>query len=226
MPQTPVYGLPFEAPGDLPGHTLDGGPVGDQPILAEAVEAELLRVDQSVADLRADALRGWRPIGSGAVTSVGFFDIDLTAGGTFPAGTFSLVQVHLVGKLSIDGGNIWARVNNNGNSDHRWGIVVTQLSNGATTDSGRADGNEWRIGEWSSSPRSTCDLRLYGTDVTPGIIAYQAEASTAGGTSNHLMSRAAGRLMASQNLSSLRIGGSIGGGQFDDCTWWAEGYVA
>lgn len=54
MPQTPVYGLPFEAPGDLPGHTLDGGPVGDQPILAEAVEAELSRVDGEIADMAAD----------------------------------------------------------------------------------------------------------------------------------------------------------------------------
>lgn len=55
MPQTPVYGLPFESPGDLPGHTLDGGPVGDQPILAEAVEAELSRVDGAIQDA-SDAL--------------------------------------------------------------------------------------------------------------------------------------------------------------------------
>lgn len=45
MPQTPIYGLPFENPSDLPGHSVTGGPMGDQPILAEAVEDELARID-------------------------------------------------------------------------------------------------------------------------------------------------------------------------------------
>lgn len=224
MPSTPTYGLPFEAPGDLPGHTLDGGTAGNQPILAEAVETELVRVEQAIADLRTEALRGWRPIADGAEESVGFFDIDLTAGGDFPAGTFGLVRIHLRGQLTVNGGNIWARVNNSGNSDHRWGMVVTQLSNGTVADSGRGDSNEWRLAEWSSSPSSTCTVTLYRTDGAPGIISYQSQGGTYGGTSNHLVSVAAGRLMMSQTLSSLRIGGSIGGGQFDNVRWWAEGY--
>lgn len=46
MPSTPIYGLPFEqTPTDEPGHSLHGGQAGTDPILAEAVEAELARID-------------------------------------------------------------------------------------------------------------------------------------------------------------------------------------
>lgn len=223
MPDTTVYGLPYEAPGDQPGITLTGE--GGSDILAEDVETELVRIEQAISDLQGEVARGWRPIASGTETSVGFFDVDLTAGGVFAAAAFGLVRVHLRGELSVDGGNIWARVNNAGSADHRWGMVVTQLSDGSVTDAARGDSDEWRLAEWSASPSSTCTLTLYRTDGDPGIIGYQSEGGTAGGTSNHLVSRAAGRLLASQTLSSLRIGGSIGGGQFDNVRWWAEGYT-
>src|SRR5690606_39581333 len=98
MPQTPVYGLPFEAPGDIPGHTLDGGPVGDQPILAEAVESELSRVDTDIAglveDIEEDVL-GWTPIGAGEQSHVSAVVIDATAGGKYPPGTVSMMRRYL-----------------------------------------------------------------------------------------------------------------------------------
>jgi hypothetical protein len=45
MPFEPTYGLPYEAPSDLPGWSLTGGPDGDMPILAERVAAQLRRLD-------------------------------------------------------------------------------------------------------------------------------------------------------------------------------------
>lgn len=42
MPVTPVYSLPYHAPGDIP----DGASLGEN--LALAVEAELVRIDSSV----------------------------------------------------------------------------------------------------------------------------------------------------------------------------------
>lgn len=54
MPFEPIYGLPYEAPSDLPGWSLTGGPDGEQPILAERVAAQLRRLDdllQAIADV-------------------------------------------------------------------------------------------------------------------------------------------------------------------------------
>lgn len=51
MPLTPVYGLPYEAPGDQPLHSLTGGSSGTEPILAEQVEAQLQRIDDDIAEL-------------------------------------------------------------------------------------------------------------------------------------------------------------------------------
>lgn len=54
MPVTPIYNLPFEDPTqDEPGHTLDGGSLGTEPILAVAVEAELARIDGDVSTVQA-----------------------------------------------------------------------------------------------------------------------------------------------------------------------------
>lgn len=51
MPFEPTYGLPFEAGSDIPGWSLTGGPDGDQPVLAEAVAAQLRRIDDLVQAL-------------------------------------------------------------------------------------------------------------------------------------------------------------------------------
>lgn len=48
MPFEPIYQFPFEAPGDLPGWSLTGGPDGDQPILAERIAAVIRRIDDRV----------------------------------------------------------------------------------------------------------------------------------------------------------------------------------
>lgn len=51
MPFEPSYGLPYEAGSDLPGWSLTGGPDGSQPVLAEAVAAQLRRIDNLVQGL-------------------------------------------------------------------------------------------------------------------------------------------------------------------------------
>jgi hypothetical protein len=51
MPFESSYGLPYEAGSDLPGWSLTGGPDGSQPVLAEAVAAQLRRLDNLVQGL-------------------------------------------------------------------------------------------------------------------------------------------------------------------------------
>lgn len=51
MPFEPIYGLPYEAPSDLPGWSLTGGPTGNDPVLAERVAAQLRRLDDLMQSL-------------------------------------------------------------------------------------------------------------------------------------------------------------------------------
>lgn len=51
MPFESSYGLPYEAGSDIPGWSLTGGPDGSQPVLAEAVAAQLRRLDNLVQGL-------------------------------------------------------------------------------------------------------------------------------------------------------------------------------
>lgn len=52
MPFEPIYGLPYEAPSDLPGWSLTGGPTGNDPVLAERVAAQLRRMDDLMQSLQ------------------------------------------------------------------------------------------------------------------------------------------------------------------------------
>ena len=51
MPFEPIYGLPYEAPSDIPGWSLTGGPDGNAPVLAERVAAQLRRLDDLMQGL-------------------------------------------------------------------------------------------------------------------------------------------------------------------------------
>src|SRR5690554_7736615 len=177
MPQTPVYGLPFEAPGDLPGHTLDGGPVGDQPILAEAVEAELSRVDNDIAGLVEDieeAALGWTPIGAGEQSNVSAFVIDVTAGGKYPAGTFSLMRLYLRGQM--DGTAQWLSLNINDSlteDSHRTSWLVYDAE-GNLDENGTEDRVAWRIAFWSGTLiANVAQVTLYATNI-PSFVSYEA----------------------------------------------------
>lgn len=51
MPFEPIYGLPYEAPSDIPGWSLTGGPTGNDPVLAERFAAQLRRLDDLMQSL-------------------------------------------------------------------------------------------------------------------------------------------------------------------------------
>lgn len=222
MPSTPTYGLPFEAPGDLPGHTLDGGPVGDQPILAEAVEAELSRIDGDVADLKAEVARGWTPIGSGNESSN--FTIDLTAGGKFPAGTFELIRVHMRGSLTVDGVRIQVRVNADNTAGlHRHARWVWNADGSSLADSTAFDGTAWPVAEWSTANVGLAEFTIFRTNVSSQL-GYVTQGYRGGGTGVRRLFLAGGDLVSSRLLNSLQV--FPVSGQVATCFWWAEGYRA
>src|SRR5690554_3660339 len=225
VPVTPVYGLPHERGVTLPGRTLTGGPTGEDPTLAEAVEAELQRDDGDVAGLRAEVARGAAPIASGGEAVVSVFTVDVTADGRYPAGTFSLMRLHLRGQMVSDAQWLSLNINNRLDADtHRRGWLQFRASDGTVTDSGMGDATTWRIGYWSGQlVGNTCTVELFET----GIASFVSFRSTAeyqsGASSTFYRTECWGRLNENRLVSSLRVG-RVGSSNISSCRWWLEGW--
>src|SRR5690606_25483286 len=176
MPSTPTYGLPFEAPGDLPGHTLDGGPAGDQLILAEAVEAELSRVDGDVAglDMRLTTVENqgapsWVRIAQGAESNVATFVIP-----SIPTGAYRSVRLTLLGNADTASNPIRVRFNGDATADlHRSGLLVWDAT-GSIIINQFVDGTFWHIAQWGTGLGSLAVVEIHGTDVSTacGFVAW------------------------------------------------------
>lgn len=136
MPSTNIYNFPYEDIKDQPGHTLHGGQFGTDPILAQAVEDELSRVegetdadiDQVAADLTtldnrftATGLQTIATINSGSATNTTeFFNIPQTfrdliilwRGQSNGAGQIDALSV----RFNSDGGSNYTWVRNRNSS--------------------------------------------------------------------------------------------------------------
>lgn len=231
MPQEATYGFWFEKAGELPGHSLrdaPGSPSGEE-VLAEQVADELARVEQELADLRAELSRGWQFVASGVESSTGTFTVDVTAGGDYLAGTFDMFRLHLRGHLDGDG-HPWLRINDNTSAIYLRGMTSWQADGTAIDWGGNAheDGaTHWRLGQWSNLTSNVSTVQLYRTGAS-GLIGMQADTTRNSATASfHRTSRAWGRLNSALLLSSLTVGGTFGGSsQFESCRWWLEGFRA
>src|SRR5690606_18898524 len=203
MPQTPTYGLPFEHPrDDLPGYTLDGGPAGDQPILAEAVETELARLDNQISALQAqiDALksRGWQDI-----TPAGGVIIDENTTIQVPAaGTYDMIRVYARGSLNGTG-FLSMRINADNSTDLHRRIRVTFNPSDGTIQASTSDaGSVWLAFPWSDTANCTAEALLMNTDI-PSALSFQAFATNPRGTAaERRMSLSGGYLRFNRTLSS------------------------
>ena len=228
VPTTPVYGLPHERGVTLPGRTLTGGPTGEDPILAEAVEAELQRVDGDVEDLRAAVARGWQPITHGEMSDEPSFVVDVTDGGRVPAGTFSRVRLTMTGRT---GGAvaITARINGDSSSglhQSSW-LALDAADAGSVYDSGGGStGSTVRLGMWSTSTRGNVIEATWELTDVASRCPYRSEsrrqATGAGNFAVH--SSAWGGLEEDRLLSSIHV--RTAGLEFDlrDVRWWLEGW--
>lgn len=223
MPVTPVYGLPFEAEDDQPLHSLTGGSSNTEPILAEAVEDELVRIDGDLVDVQDQVAVGWRPIAAGIESGVLAFDIDATAGGTYPAGTFSMMRLYLRG--STDGDSyVTMRINDSVDSSHRRGWVTFRTDTGAVIDSGHGDASNARIADWSSVFSNACNVLIFNTS-TSSHVSWEADSAriaTTGEFHRRMLAHGA-RVDANNLVSSIRIATAVPAVNLLSCRWVLEG---
>lgn len=214
MPTTPIYGLPFEHPDDdEPGITLHGGESGEEDILADAVEAQLQRIDGDVSDLQ-DA-PGWVPIVNGVtITSITNFPIE--------PGVYSMLHVRLRGWLT-DVGRVGMRVNDDFTAGlHRTAWTAYRLDTGAAVDSNSLDTTIWSIAQWSTVVASA-EAVIYGTDATARLNYEGHGFRPASGTTIRQKTLSGGDLASPRLLSSLTISSSTGS-NVDEIKVWIEGY--
>ena len=170
---------------------------------------------------------GWVPINSGLHASTGFFDVDVTAGGMFPAGTFELLRLHLRGHLD-DVGTVWVRPNNDSGAGYITGGNVARASDGDVVDSfHNASAGEMRVAQWGTrAAGNTAKVTLYRTGGTGHTVTMESSGvRNADSAADHRFSRYGGRVNTPMLISSLRVAGTIGDAtQFEDVRWWLEGY--
>lgn len=222
MPSTPIYGFPFPTLDDQPGATLHGGTSGTEPILAEKVEGELERVDQSLSTVQTDVARGWRPIGHNDEPG-GVFNIDLTAGGKFPAGTFTIIKVYLRGDLSEFGTRLNVRVNNDSTAGlHRRAYEVRRLDNQAIIESGSDAVTSWPVAYWGTATNSIAEMTMWPCDGSRRVTMKAWSVRTSGISSNRERLESQGDLEEARLVSSLQVFPLVG--DIVQCSWWAEGW--
>lgn len=221
MASTVPYGFPSPAdtvPPDVPA---------DIQALAEAVNDEIVRVDsdiQTVSDAATAAALGWVPIGSGEEAATSAFVIDLTAGGAYPAGTFSLMRLYFRGDM--DGSAQWLTLNINDSltSESHRSSWLAYDADGALDESGNGDLTTWRLAYWSGVLiGNAATATLYSTDVD-SFVSYEGTGTyIASGSTASRRSFSWGRLNENRLPSSLRVG-RVGTDNIANCRWWAEGW--
>jgi len=166
---------------------------------------------------------GWTFIASGGPEN-NSFTIDITDGGKWPAGTFSMVRVKMSGRVATAGSIILLRVNNDSTADlHRRARIGFKFTDGLVSLSASGLSTSWHAGSWSSDDFNLCEFTIFGTKVSAQLSfvgnTIRTEASDT--STNNIYNIIGGDLSVARLLDNLRVDN----GSFRDTLWVAEGFL-
>jgi|SRR5690554_3709489 len=220
MPETSAYKFPWEALGDQPGHSLHGGSSGTEPILAERVEDELIRIENFIDEAGNRYLdSGWHPI----VAQEGVL-IDGITIFQVPPQQFSMIKMYFRGSLTTGTDeHITLRINNDSTPDlHR--RFVANFDEGGIQNTIASDATVWLISRWSSRINNTAYCTIYNTHLNANPSMSGGGTRNASGTSNRGVTMSSGDINQNMVVSSLRVNSS--NTNIESVRVWIEGYVA
>lgn len=188
MPETPVYGLPFEAPTDKPGITLTG--VDGNEILAETVEAVLQGLDSRITGVETSGYR--------YLTTVVY-----TANGTFTKGSYSGFKA--------------LRVRGTGGGGQCGGVVATGVGQANEGGGGAASGYaESFLLDAAIGSSVTVTIGAAGSagaaganGAAGGTTSFGAFISITGGGGGFAMAASSGTLVAGGGTQGVGSGGNM-----------------
>lgn len=218
MPTTRVYDFPYEDLGDQPGHSLHGGSAGTEPILAERVEEELVRVEEFVEEAGNRYLEsGWHPI----VSQEGV----LIEGETIfqiPPGQFSMIKMYFRGSLT-EVTTLSIRVNNDDTPQgHRRFFYIYGVD--GIDRSVASDTTVWVVAEWGTRPNNTAWATLYNTHLNSASSMQGGGTRMAANGNNRRITHAQGEITGNRVISSIRVNAL--NNTINSCRVWIEGYRA
>lgn len=223
MPTTPVYGLPHERGVTLPGRTLTGGPTGDDPILAEAVEAELIALRGQLESLRQEVAQMPQILDRGFITeSTDNTGITIS----LPTGPWAHLRLTLRGHCSALT-QVACRVNGDSTNMYMGGRITRQASDGSVASTHYNDsGSMWLMGEWSTLSANNAAIEFFssGPDLFVGMQARVARMSA--NNVNHRISDSWGRITEHRTMTSINIRTNTVGEGYDYLHWQLVGVKA
>lgn len=235
MPITPVYGFHFEDEDDQPGISLTGGAAGTELILAEQVEEELQNVqtqvtniDDRVGVIEEQGVPGWTYIAKGNNTGPAF-NIDVTRGGVFSAGTFDLIRIHMRFELDVVGGWVVGRPNNDQTAGrYRSGSLIWGADGSLKESFYNGSTSGWRVGHGDTGGTNNLILEIFSTN-GDSLLNFQGTSTRmAGNSATMRWNQHWGDLNEGVGapMSFFRMSASIGANTFDNAWWWVEGFRA
>jgi len=220
MPTTPVYGLPHERGVTLPGRTLTGGPTGEDPILAEAVEAELIALRGQLESLRQEVAQMPQILDRGSITeSTDNTGINIPV----PSGEFIQLRLTLRGHCSALT-QVGIRINGDSTIVHLSGRVTRRASDGEVTDTHHNDsGSMFLLGEWSTLSANNAVIDFFNTHDSQ-FISHQARvARMSTNPVYHRISDAWGRITESLLLTHINVRTNTVGWGYNNLFWQLVG---
>lgn len=205
MPQTPIYGLPFEALADQPGHSLHGGTAGLDPILAEEVEEELSRVDGDISEIVNVAIPGLEE----QATSAQVIDVIDSGQGTNTTEFTGIDQTYrdlvILWRGSSDGAgqldNLALRFNGDGDDNYLSRIVRNTEGDNFTSEQGTF--SILRAGSVNTS--HTCGVVHIPYYRVPSLVYVQGSSAGVSNAGNVYIVTAGGRWNGTGPVTSIRM---------------------
>lgn len=225
MPLTTPKGYRFPTSGQTPDVPRDIRNLAEDVNNANAAtDIEIAGIDQRLATVEAQSVPGWTYIGHGQNQGAAF-DIDVTGGGVFPAGTFGMVKLYA--RYDLDGdGTVRLRVNN------RTGIHNTAMT---TWDNlGQFDGNfsfnvsdddQWFIGQGGTSSVNNLEVIIHHTNEASSLPYRAVSVRQSANRSVARNSVAWGFINGTELLTVINMRPFTDNlNEFADFRWWLEGF--
>lgn len=215
MPLTPVYGLPYEAPGDQPLHSLTGGSSGTEPILAESVETELARLDNQLITLQSQIASLPQVIGQGVAEDTTNAGINIAV----PPGQYSQLRLTLRGHTQ-DLTQVAMRINGDSTAMYLHGRITRRASDGGiVTAAHNESGTLFLLGEWSTLSANSAVIDLFGVDGDFFIGHQSRVARMSQVNTNHRITDSWGRITETRLLTHINIRTNTVGVGYSSLRW-------
>lgn len=168
--------------------------------LADSADTDVKSLEDRIAALESSTRYGWTFIDSG--TQTGEFDVDFTAAGKYPAGTFDILRLHF--QPYLVSGNSWLIAQTNGVIDSTFynrGWIGWEFDGGTRNRFESNTSDRWALGYISAQDGCNVETTIYRANVASKL--PMRSVSNRGGPSSFDLNREIMHCHGSVNTDTL-----------------------